>query len=134
MSNHYHLQVRSKHESLSKVMAFINKSYADYFNKKYKLTGHLFEKRYFSKPAYDEQSNLNLSRYIHRNPVKADLVKRPEDYRWSSYSFFLQGEETALPPYMNITPLLSPFHGSVSEKKQKYIEWARITAKQLTFI
>ncbi|WP_088032448.1 transposase [Evansella clarkii] len=125
MGNHYHLQLRSKHASLSAVMAFINKKYADHFNKKYNLTGHLFERKFFSKPAYDHRSNLNLSRYIHQNPVKADIVRHPEDYRWSSYSFFLTGEETPLPPYMNISPLLYHFPGTSLEQKQSFIEWAR---------
>jgi len=63
--NHYHLQIRSPEISFAKLMAFINKRYANYYNTKYCLTGHVFEKRYYDKVIEDKEGMLEVSRYIH---------------------------------------------------------------------
>ena len=70
MTNHFHLQARSQQQSISKVMALVNKRYANYYNTRYGLTGHVFEKRYFSKIIDDDAGMLEVSRYIHLNPVR----------------------------------------------------------------
>ncbi|AGK55906.1 REP-associated tyrosine transposase [Bacillus sp. 1NLA3E] len=88
MTNHYHLQMRSKEISISKLMAFINKRYANYYNTKYRITGHVFEKRFYDSIIEDKEGMLEVSRYIHLNPVEAKMVKKPENYPWSSYYLF----------------------------------------------
>lgn len=98
MTNHYHLLIRSKEQPLSKVMALVNKRYASYYNTRYRLTGHVFEKRFFDKVIYSEEGMIKVSRYIHLNPIKANMVEKPEDYPWSSYSLFYRGEK--LPTYV----------------------------------
>src|SRR5436309_9479662 len=82
MTNHYHLQIRSSEVPFSKLMSLINKRYANYYNTKYRLTGHVFEKRYYDQPIEDKQGMLEVSRYIHLNPVKAKMVMVPENYPW----------------------------------------------------
>ncbi|WP_035063660.1 transposase [Anoxybacillus ayderensis] len=123
MTNHFHLQLRSQHESISKVMALINKRYANYYNTRYGLTGHVFEKRYFSKIINDDVGMLEVSRYIHLNPVEARMVYLPEHYRWSSFQFYHQ--ITPLPSFMNIDALLQYFSGTIVEKKKKYIQFIK---------
>ncbi|SES77486.1 REP element-mobilizing transposase RayT [Salinibacillus kushneri] len=118
MTNHVHLQLRSIDQPISKVMAFTNKRYADYFNYKYKLTGHVFEKRYFDKVLKTDEGMLEVSRYIHQNPLKANIVDRIEDYHWSSLPYFLN-EQNVLPPFMNTGVLLDYFSGS----REKYRNW-----------
>jgi putative transposase len=71
MTNHYHLQIRSSETPLSKLMALINKRYANYYNTKYKLTGHVYEKRYYDKLIEGKEGMLEVSRYIHLNRVAA---------------------------------------------------------------
>ncbi|CUA80591.1 transposase [Anoxybacillus suryakundensis] len=123
MTNHFHLQLRSQQESISKVMALINKRYANYYNTRYGLTGHVFEKRYFSKIIDDDAGMLEVSRYIHLNPVEARMVHLPEHYRWSSFQFYYQ--TTSLPSFMNIDALLQYFSGTIVEKKKKYIQFVK---------
>jgi hypothetical protein len=65
----------------------VNKRFANYYNAKYRLTGHVFEKRYYDQLINDKEGMLEVSRYIHLNPVKANRVKAPENYPWSSYYF-----------------------------------------------
>lgn len=70
---------------LSKIMSKLFTSYSIYFNRKYKKRGPLFEDRYKSKIIQKESYFLELSRYIHLNPVKANLAKDPYDYPYSSF-------------------------------------------------
>lgn len=63
--------------------------YTKYFNKKYNYIGHLFQDKYFSELIEDDKQMLETSRYVHLNPVKANIVEKPEEYKWSSYSVFI---------------------------------------------
>jgi putative transposase len=69
-------------------MQFINTKYAKYFNKKYHHSGHVFEKRYGAELVDNSEYELELSKYIHLNPLKASMVNRLEDYPWSSYPVY----------------------------------------------
>jgi putative transposase len=69
-------------------MALINKRYANYYNTKYRLTGHVYESRFYDKMIVDKEGMLEVSRYIHLNPVEAKMVRKPEYSPWSSYHFF----------------------------------------------
>lgn len=89
MNNHVHILMRCNLAKPGKLMARINKKYADYYNKKYGKSGHVFQQRYYAKIMKDGFQILDVSRYIHKNPVKAKLVKKAEDYKWSSYKKYL---------------------------------------------
>lgn len=108
MTNHYHLQLRSQEVPLSKVMALLNKRYAHFFNKKYDTTGHVFEKRFFSKVILGEKGMAEVSYYIHYNPVAASIVSEPQHYQWSSYRAYYSSYTPY--PFMNKQPILSIFH------------------------
>jgi putative transposase len=86
MANHYHLLIETLQANLSNIMHFINGSYSTYYNIKRKRTGHLFQGRYKSIIVDKDSYFLELTRYIHLNPVKAGIVKSPEEYKWSSYN------------------------------------------------
>ncbi len=85
MDNHYHLFVRTPRANLSRAIHDLNTSYAGWFNKRYGRVGHLLAGRFKAILVDSEGYYWELSRYIHLNPVRADMVKRPEDYKWSSY-------------------------------------------------
>jgi len=89
MDNHLHLMISEGIENLSKIMKRINVSYVFYFNQKYKRVGHLFQDRFKSENVEQEKYLLALVRYIHQNPLKAGLVKRISEYKWSSYNSYL---------------------------------------------
>jgi putative transposase len=95
MDNHVHLLVREAPEGLANMMKRINTSYAYYFNKKTHRVGHLFQDRFKSEPIEDERNLLAVIRYIHDNPVKAGIVKKTEQYRWSSYDSYLNPQKVA---------------------------------------
>jgi putative transposase len=93
MRNHVHLvTVPDRVSSLARVMGRTHADYARYFNLKRGRSGHLWEARFFSCPLQD----LHLWRamaYVERNPVRAALVSEAADYRWSSASPHVLGQE-----------------------------------------
>lgn len=84
MINHIHaIVVPSSREALSKTIRETHASYAAAFNRKYALTGSLWEMRFYSC-AMEEPHLWAAVRYVERNPVRAGIVSRAEDYLWSS--------------------------------------------------
>jgi len=80
MSNHYHLLVETAKENLSMFMRRLNASYAIYFNRKYKRSGHLWQGRFTSRYVTDERYLYTLIRYVESNPFKAGLIKEVGTY------------------------------------------------------
>jgi REP element-mobilizing transposase RayT len=89
MPNHYHLILETPLANLSSMMHFLNTSYTIYFNKKNKRCGHLFQGRYKSILIEAESYAQELSRYIHLNPVRSEIVDLPEQFPWSSYRAYM---------------------------------------------
>ncbi len=89
MENHFHLFLQTKKLNLSEAMHDLQGQYAQYLNRRYDRVGYLFQNRYKSPLVNEEQYALALTRYIHRNPLEAGLVKKLEDYQWSSYPSYI---------------------------------------------
>lgn len=108
MSNHYHLLIQSE-VHLGSVMARINRRYSDYYAKRYDHVGRIYEKRYFSKFANGPRAILDISSYIHRNPIdtKIPLVRSLEDYRFSSFPYYADPNQK--PPRFLNTKLVPTF-------------------------
>lgn len=93
MSNHFHLLIREREESLAMAVKRIASSYVHYFNSKYQRDGHLFRERYRSEPVNDMEYFTTLLRYIHQNPVKAGIVENVKDYPYSSWGEYAETVE-----------------------------------------
>jgi len=86
MTNHVHLLLTPlKQESLSLTMQSLGRRYVQYINKEYRRTGTLWESRYKSSLIDEDNYLLKCMRYIELNPVRANMVNHPREYRWSSY-------------------------------------------------
>lgn len=86
MTNHVHLLVTpSLPEGISRMMQSVGRRYVQHINYSYKRSGTLWEGRYKASLIQSEQYLLTCCRYIELNPVRANMVERPEDYKWSSY-------------------------------------------------
>ncbi|WEG13511.1 transposase [Pullulanibacillus sp. KACC 23026] len=88
MSNHVHLLIKEGNEGISDTMKRIGISYVNYFNWKYQTTGSLFQDRFNSECVEERPYLLTVVRYIHQNPLKAGMVSRAEDWKWSSCSTY----------------------------------------------
>jgi REP element-mobilizing transposase RayT len=89
MGNHYHLVLETPRGNLVKVMHGINGGYTRYFNRCHKRVGHLFQGRYHAVLVEKDAYLMELSRYVHLNPVRAGIVKKPGEHRWSSYPSYI---------------------------------------------
>ncbi len=125
MSNHYHLLIRTNQDNLSKSMQWVGTTYTRRFNLKHFRSGHLFQGRFKSILVQNDAYLMQLSCYIHRNPLRAGLVNRLADYRWSSYRTYAY--KASHTKWLNKDLILSQCHGEDSykayrEKVQKYSE------------
>jgi len=93
MSNHYHLLIETPKGDLGQLMHYINGSYTNYINRRKGRSGHLFQGRYKAILIDHDSYLLELSRYVHLNPVRAEMVKTPRDYPYSSYRSFVSKEK-----------------------------------------
>ena len=84
MPNHFHLLLRTAKPNLSYGMQRLNGLYAQVFNNRHGLTGHVFQGRFHSAPVEADSHLIELARYIVLNPVRAGLCEHPLEWRWSS--------------------------------------------------
>lgn len=122
MTNHIHLAIQVGAPTLGDLMRWMASRYARGFNRRYSRCGHLFERRHWAKLAEDDSYLLALARYIHRNPVDAKIVTKPEGYRWSSYRAYL-GEAGV--PWLTTSLILSIFGNDESTSRAQF---ARLVA------
>lgn len=94
MGNHYHLIIQTQQTPLQKIMHMINNSYSKYYNASRMRTGHVFGGRYKSIPVQDERYLLTLLRYVHQNPVRANICQYSWDYYWSSDHAFRNNDNS----------------------------------------
>lgn len=123
MNNHVHLILKECGETLSTCMKRINVSYACYFNKKHLRVGHLFQDRFKSECIDSEQYLLSAIRYLHNNPVKANVVDNPGDYLWSSYNIYTNVMDNNLP--IAYDEILSLFSSNTSLAIKRFILFAQ---------
>ncbi|WP_346897506.1 transposase [Clostridium sp. UBA7503] len=113
MTNHVHLAIGTKDDDIGNIMKKINMLYSIYFNRKYDLIGHLFQGRYRSELIQEDKYILEVSRYIHLNPLRANMVTNAQDYKWSSYSTYLGLSKEKI---INTERILSYF-GEINARK-----------------
>lgn len=91
MENHVHMLIHtSKIDDMSKFMHKVNSEYAMYYNYIEKgRVGSVYRDRYKSEPIYDERYFFKCINYIHKNPVKANIVSKCEKYEYSSYNDYI---------------------------------------------
>jgi putative transposase len=90
MPNHFHLLLEQcGDESISKLMLKVLTSFSRYLNLKYKRVGYVFQDRFKAVLIESNPQLMLVSSYIHMNPVKDELVNKPEQYKWSSFNDFL---------------------------------------------
>lgn len=118
MNNHYHLLIQTFKDPIGEVMFNINnvtgKFIRDYLNR----NGHVFQGRYNSKLVQTNEYFLWLIRYIHRNPIRAKICDKVQDYSWSSHHFYLRGYSN----FVNVTFPLSVFDSDKRKAMGLYLK------------
>ena len=119
MSNHVHLLIETPEAPISKIMQMLNFTYTQYFNRKYDKIGHLFQGRYKSYLCDRDEYLLGLVRYIHLNPVRANLAAGTDRYRWSGHGDYT-GKRNGL---VDADKVLRLFSENKSQARRLYIRF-----------
>ena len=128
MDTHYHLLLETPSGNLSQIMRHINGAYTTYFNVKRDRSGHLFQGRYKAILVDIDEYAKELSRYIHLNPVRAQMVETPEDYDWSSYKFYIGKQRSA--KWLCRDFILGYFGRKVSSAEKMYQDFVNALTDQ----
>ena len=128
MDTHYHLLLETPSGNLSQIMRHINGAFTTYFNVKGDRSGHLFQGRYKAILVDIDEYAKELSRYIHLNPVRAQMVETPEDYDWSSYKFYIGKQKSA--KWLCRDFILGYFGREVSSAEKMYQDFVNALTDQ----
>jgi REP element-mobilizing transposase RayT len=121
MDNHYHLILETPDGNLSKGMKYLNGVYSQKFNVRHKRVGHVFQGRYKAILVQKESHLLEVIRYVVLNPVRADIAKKPGDWRWSSYNATAgKGKQH---PCTKVDWILAQFGVKRRTAEKKYMEF-----------
>ncbi len=118
MENHYHLLIETPDGNLSRGMRELNGVYTQGFNQRYGRVGHLFQGRYKAILVEKDNHLLSLCRYVVLNPFRVGLIRRPEDWRWSSYRATIGLARR--PSFLTIDWVLSQFGGRRRVAMERY--------------
>jgi len=121
MGDHYHLLIETPSANLSRGMQYLNSAYTQAFNRRHGRSGHVLQGRYKAVLVEKESHLLELTRYLVLNPVRAGLVRRPEEWPWSSYSATVGLAD--VPDFLHTDWILSNFHDDKSCAKEAYREF-----------
>jgi len=90
MDNHVHILIQEIQEPISMMIQRVSSSYVIWYNSKHDRCGHLFQERFKSEAVETDNYFVTVLRYIHQNPIKAKIAKDVADYKWSSYSEYME--------------------------------------------
>ena len=122
MTNHVHLLLTPEREdSIGKALQSLGRRYVQYFNYTQKRTGTLWEGRYKATLIDSERYLLTCYRYIELNPVRANMVEHPREYRWSSYLSHAEGKLDKLIAEHALYVALVSYHSRVDGIGEEYV-------------
>ena len=124
MTNHFHLLIETPDGNLSLGMRQLNGVYTQLFNKWHGRVGHLFQGRDRAILIQKDSHLLEVCRYVVLNPVRARMVERPEEWKWSSY--LATAGKTRPHPCLTTDWVLGQFSGKRGKAEQEYskfIQW-----------
>jgi putative transposase len=126
LNNHFHLVVFPKEDGdLSKWMHWVLNTHVRRYHKHYHSSGHVWQGRFKAFPIEADEHLLTVLRYVERNPIRAGLVKRAEQWSWSSAHYWK--EEEGRPNYLVPGPVPRP---------RKWLEWVNepLTVQELAAV
>ncbi len=132
MPNHLHLLLEPTVEgSLPKFMMRLTVAYSWYFNKKYRGVGHVWQGRYKSSLIDKENYFIWCGLYVELNAVRAGLVSKSEDWRWSSYRFHAFGEiDPLVEGLIDVDPCYLDLGNDARERQRRYQEDVAVVMKE----
>jgi REP element-mobilizing transposase RayT len=117
MPNHIHLLLERLEDPISRIMQRLLTAYSQYHNRKYRKSGHLLQGRYKAILCQSDQYLAELVRYIHLNPVRARMVRRAQDFRYSSHRAYMGQDESSL---VDSDPVLRHFGATKKLARERF--------------
>ena len=109
LNNHFHLLMRPLADPISRIMQSLLVSHTQRYHKRYRAGGHVWQGRFKSPVIQNDEHLLTVLRYIEANPLRAKMVARAENYRWSSYHAHGRGDADELLDRLVLYEQLSPY-------------------------
>ncbi|MFZ2492324.1 MAG: transposase [Thermoanaerobaculia bacterium] len=126
MTNHFHLVIKTPEPTLSRGMKWLQQKFVQHINRRYDRVGPLFQGRFKHQLVESGAYLLELLRYVALNPVRAKMVQRTEDYRWSGYRW-LAGYETP-PDWYKPGEMLSAFGPDLQSQQREFRRFTEAAA------
>lgn len=120
MTNHVHLLIERQADTVGRIMHRVLTGYSQYYNRRYRRIGHLLQGRHKSILCQSDRYLAELVRYIHLNPVRASMVKRPEQYQYSGHRSYLGLEAAGI---VDVDPVLRHFGAKRELARKAYCEF-----------
>ncbi len=133
MDTHFHALLRAGNESISSTMRKVLTGYVVNFNRRHQRYGHLFQNRFKSIVCEEDPYLLELTRYIHLNPLRAGVVKEMHEldvYPWSGHAVIMGNQRH---PWQDRDTILSSFgktEGQAKERYRRFVEKGIATGKR----
>ena len=127
MTNHYHMVVETPDANLSKGMRQLNGVYTQRFNRSHQRVGHVFQGRFKAILVDKDNYLLELARYVVLNPPRAKMIRRLEQWRWSSY--LATCGQAAKPAWLQVDFVLSQFSSHRARAIARYVAFVHEGAK-----
>lgn len=125
LNNHFHLLLRPTGATISRIMQSLLVSHTQRYHRHYRSGGHVWQGRFKSPVIQNDEHLLTVLRYIEANPLRAKLVRRADEYPWSSYRAHGLGEADELVDSLITYEELSPL-AKVRQRK-----WARMVQQPI---
>lgn len=125
MTNHFHLLIERREESVGRMMLRLLTGYASYYNRKYKRVGHVFQGRHKAILCQTDAYLTKLVAYIHLNPVRASMVNSADDYPFSSHRAYMGIEPAGI---IDVDPVLRLFGPRRELARQRFAEQVKVLA------
>ena len=126
MTNHFHLLVERQADPIGRIMQRILTGYSQYYNRKYRKVGHLFQGRHKSILCQSDMYLGELVRYIHLNPVRAKMVRKAERYPYSSQRAYLGLVPDGI---VDVDPVLRLFGARKKKARENFAQFVAAGAK-----
>lgn len=121
MPNHYHFVLQTRCANLSRLMRQVNGVYTQRYNRRHDKVGHLFQGRFKAIVVDRDAYLLEVCRYVDLNPVRARLVRRPQDWHWSSYRAHVGLDDR--PEWLDSAAVLRQLAASEVVGRRRYAEF-----------
>jgi putative transposase len=119
MTNHVHLLIERRTDDVGRIMHRILTGYSQYYNRRYRRSGHVLQGRYKPILCQSDPYLAELVRYIHLNPVRAKMVRKPEMYPYSSHRAYLGLEPAGA---IDVDPVLRRFSPQKAVARERFAE------------